>query len=152
MTGRIVIVALLAFTAVFAAALWWFQTRAYYERIAGLPSVMVQGQAIAVEDYDGIDAATSPLKMRACLRLDPGALADVPVATDATPLTPPGWFDCFDVGRLTGDLAAGRATAYVAADETPEGAVDYAIIRYLAVYPDGRAFMWRQMNDAAGTS
>jgi hypothetical protein len=54
------------------------------------------------------------------------------------PLATPAWFDCYDPPAISADLRAGRARAVVA--ET--GAAD--IRRIVVVYPDGRAFMWRQ--------
>ena len=75
MSGRRLVLAFLAFLAVFAAALVWFQLFAYYERQTGVGALRIAGQAVPVADYDGIDAATSPLKLRGCLRIDPAAVA-----------------------------------------------------------------------------
>ncbi len=137
MSGRILIIGFLAFTVVFGAALWWFQTRAYYEEISA-DSVEIAGQSYPVSDWRGIDAPTSPLKLRACFRL--ADAPDAPVAEDAAPLVAPGWFDCFDAEALARALEASEATAYIAArDEF--GAAN----RIVARYPDGRAFMWRQL-------
>lgn len=142
MTGRALMIGLLAFTALFGVALWWFQTRAFYEEIeAG--TVTVQGASYPVSEWQGIDAATSPLKLRACFRLGAearAAIARLEPYDEATPLTAPGWFDCFDAATLTTDIRAGRATPYLAAEEEFDGAN-----RILALYDDGRAFMWRQL-------
>ena len=94
-----------------------------------------------IAGYDGIDAATSPLKLRGCFRIDPAAVAALAPAPQATPLTPPFWFRCFDAGRLTADLASGAARAYDIATDQPEG-----FDLMLAVYPDGRGYAWRQRN------
>ena len=61
-------------------------------------------------------------------------------AADATPLTPPFWFRCFDTGRLSADLASGAAHAYALGRESPAG-----FDLMLAVYPDGRGYLWRQL-------
>ena len=143
MNGRVLMSLFGIVIVVFTAALWYFQVYAYYERISGLSSVTVQGQEIPVTDYSGIDADTSPNKLRGCFQVDPDAFADVPLAENPEPLTAPYWFDCFDAAQIATDLDEGRATAYLAADETPEGAADYEVVRMLAVYPDGRAYMWR---------
>ena len=143
MTGRAVMIGFLAFTAVFAVALWWFQTRAFYERTQQ-QTVAVAGETYAVSDWQGIDATSSPLKLRACFRLAPEAVAEIagelPPYDGATPLVAPAWFDCFDAGALTRALAEGRATAWIAAAEDRPGAD-----RVLAAYPDGRAYLWRQL-------
>ncbi len=137
MSGRMLAIAIIAVPAVFAAALWWFQTRAYYEQIEA-QSVEIAGQTYAVSDWRGIDGPTSPLKLRACFRL--AEAPDAPVAEDAAPLVAPDWFGCFDAAALDAALSAGEATAYLAArDEF--GAAN----RIVARFPDGRAYMWRQL-------
>jgi hypothetical protein len=143
MSGRIVALVIVIVTAVFGAGLWYAQVHAFYEEIEA-ERINVQGESYPVSDWRGIDASSSPLKLRACFRLPEAAREDIAARLEpypeATPLVPPGWFDCFDAGRLTADLEAGRATAYLAEEEEFEGAN-----RILAVYPDGRAYMWRQL-------
>ncbi|MEL6583933.1 MAG: DUF6446 family protein [Pseudomonadota bacterium] len=147
--GRVVIVGLGLLGAIAGGVLYYTANYAWYERVTGLTSLDVRGTSVAISDYDGIDSTTSPLKIRGCLRLDPAELPVMEPAPEATPLVPPPWFDCFDAGTLTEDLAAGRAVAHAIADNTPpeEYHRDFAIITYLAVYPDGRAFLWRQRNE-----
>lgn len=140
MSGKRLVLGLLLVTALFAGALWYFQTRAWYEEVTGLSAIRAGGREIAVSDYLGIDAP-SPQKLRACFRADPAAFTGLPPAPGATPLIAPGWFACFDAGALTADLAAGRAVAHLAAADDPK---DFETI--VAVYPDGRAFLWRQLN------
>ena len=130
--------------ALFAGALWWFQTRAYYETLTGDGHVLVQGQQLPVAEFQGIDAPTSPLKLRACFRLAdgtaPDALAIFPAAQDATPLTAPSWFDCFDAQDLTYALRDGPVRAVVAESNAP-----YGFDRIVALSPEGRGWMWRQL-------
>ncbi len=147
MIGKILAGGMVVFAAVFGAALWYFQIYAYYEQVTGLDQVEVQGQPIPVSNYTGIDAATSPNKLRGCFTVDPAAFHDVPRAEQAEPLVAPGWFDCFDALQITADLEAGAAVAYLAADETKAGAQGYEVLRFIAVYPDGRAKMWRHYRE-----
>ncbi|HPG22753.1 MAG TPA: DUF6446 family protein [Amaricoccus sp.] len=142
MSGRRLMIALLAFVAVFAAALVWFQFFAYYSRHRGDADLAVGTATIRLRDLDQIDATSSPLKLLACFVADAGAFDDLPAAADPTPLVAPPWFGCFDAGQITADLAAGRATAHLAAGDNPSG---FDLI--VATYPDGRGFMWRQLND-----
>lgn len=144
MRGRTLVLGFLAFVAVFLAALVWTQLFAYYQRQEGVDTLAIAGEAVPVADYQGIDSASSPLKLRGCLAIDPAAVARLapPPAPDATPLTAPFWFRCFDAGRLTADLASGAARAYDIGRDAPEG---FDVM--LAVYPDGRAYVWRQMNE-----
>jgi len=82
------------------------------------------------------------LKLRGCFRIDPAAVAGLPPAADATPLAAPFWFRCFQARQLTEDLADGTATGYRIAADTPPG-----FDLMLAVYPDARGYLWRQLND-----
>lgn len=137
MTGRTLVIGLLAFAVVFAAALWYAQTYAFYRETAA-EAVTIAGQSYPVTDWQGIDATTSPLKLRACFQLD--AEPQAPLAENPTPLVAPGWFDCFDAERLARALASGEATAWLAQPEEFDGA-DRMVMRF----PDGRAYMWRQL-------
>jgi hypothetical protein len=52
---------------------------------------------------------------------------------------------CFDAARIGADLAAGTAVAFLGARNITPG-----VDRVVAVYPDGRAYVWQQPNDLAG--
>lgn len=142
MSGRKLILGFLVFLGIFAAGLVWTQFFAFYERQEGVGALTIDGAVVPVADYRGIDASSSPLKLRGCLRVDPAAVAALVPATDATPLNGPFWFRCFSAGQLTRDLAAGAAKAYRIAHDEPEG-----FDLMLAVYPDGRGYLWRQLNE-----
>ncbi|MEO1494754.1 MAG: DUF6446 family protein [Pseudomonadota bacterium] len=142
MKGRTFLIGFVAVLAVFTGVLWWTQTRAFYTEVTGLTSVTVASSDVAVTGYRGIDATSSPIKLRACFGIDPADLSKATQAENPTPLIAPSWFDCFDAGALTRALEAGEATAYLAAKEEHDG-----VDRLIAVYSDGRAFMWRQLNE-----
>jgi hypothetical protein len=141
-SGRGLVIGFLAFLAIFAGALVWFQFFAYYERVSGVEKLVVAGEEVAVTDYSGIDAGSSPLKLRGCFRADPAAFAAAEPAPDAAPLNAPFWFGCFDSSALTQDLASGAATGLRLARNDPAG---FDVM--LALYPDGRGFLWRQLNE-----
>jgi len=143
MSGRRLVTAFLVFLAIFTGGLIWFRYFAFYERVQDVEVVSAAGRAVPVTEYTGIDAASSPLKLRACFRTAPGAFADLPPAPEAEPLTPPPWFGCFDAEAIAGDLDAGRAKAHLAAADEPVG-----FDRMIAAYPDGRAYLWRQLGGA----
>ncbi|MEL6235246.1 MAG: DUF6446 family protein [Pseudomonadota bacterium] len=147
MSGRVIIIAMLATALIFAAGLWYYQVHAFYERVAGVTVLEVEGRPVPVSAYEGIDAFTSPLKIRGCFRTDPEAFAGLAEAEGAAPLRPPYWFDCFDAAAITEALASGAATAHIIADETPRDATGYSILTYVAVYPDGRGYLWRQFSE-----
>jgi len=140
-SGRRLVLAFLGLIALLGGVLFYTQNYAFYNRVEGLQTILVQGQDVAVDDYIGIDAVSSGLKRRGCFRTDPAAFAKAPLAEAPEPLNPPFWFECFEPETLSADLAAGRATAYLVAEEEMDG-----IDRLVAIYPDGRAFEWRQLN------
>lgn len=140
MSGKTFILGLVLFTALFGGGLWYAQVYAFYTEIDGLTEVIVAGEARAVSGYRGIEASSSPLKLRACFMADWEVSAEEAPAAD--PLTAPYWFDCFNAEQIAKDLAAGEANALLAAKEESDG-----VDRYIALYPDGRAFMWRQLNE-----
>ncbi len=141
MNGRTLMIGLLALAAIFGVGLWYAQVYAYYDRVDGLATVRIGGTDVKVSDYRGIDADTSPLKLRGCFRLDPAAV-EAPAAPAPTPLIAPGWFDCFDAGAIGAALERGEARAVVAqADDAP------GFDRIVAIFPDGRAYQWRQASE-----
>ena len=145
MNGKLLAGLLVGFALIFGVALWWFQTRAWYAEVTGVESVSVQGSDLPVVNYRGIDADTSPLKLRACFRIRdgvaPDAMAHFPLAQGATPLRAPDWFDCFDAEWMAAQIEAGPLRPVLA-----EANVPYGFDRYVATMPDGRGWMWRQMN------
>lgn len=141
-SGRGLVIGFLAFLAVFMAALVWFQFFAYYQRVSGVESLDVAGEAAPIAEYTGIEASSSPLKLRGCFRADPAAFAAAEPAPDAAPLNAPFWFECFDAGAISRDLASGAATARRLASDEPAG-----FDAMVALYPDGRGFLWRQLNE-----
>jgi hypothetical protein len=142
-SGKAIVLGLVAFAALFAAGLWYAQVWAFYERVEGLAAVEIAGVAVPAAGYRGIDATSSPLKLRGCFRLDPASV-EAPPAANPAPLTAPYWFDCFDAVAIGGALERGEARAVLAAkDESP------GIDRIVAVFPDGRAYQWRQVAEGA---
>ena len=52
---------------------------------------------------------------------------------------------CLDARRLRADLATGTAVAFLSEREVAPG-----MDRVVAIYPDGRAYAWIQLNEKAG--
>jgi hypothetical protein len=150
-TGRVVIVLLLLGAVLAGGAMYYLQVYGYYHRLpvqqsfALTPLGATAPQDVAIADFRGIDADTSPLRYRACFTLDVPLDAYTPYS-DPTPLTAPGWFDCFDAAAIGAALANGEARAYLG-----RANFTYGFDRVVAVFPDGRAFAWQQIN-ACGTA
>jgi len=147
MRGKHLMRGLIVFCLIFGAALWYYQTRAYYEKVDGLAEVSAYGDLFPVSNYTSIDAPTSPLKLRACFTVDWDYFPSDEYQLVAEPLVAPRWFECFDAEQITVDILNGDATAILAAENEI-----YGFSRYIAQYEDGRAFMWRQINECGEAS
>lgn len=137
--GKWLVGGLLGFALIFGAGLWYAQVHAWYDRVEGLGFVTIDGRAVPVIAYRGLDGDSSPLKLRGCFTVDP-ATVDGPEAPDPVPLSTPGWFDCFDPAAISAAIRAGEARAVLAAADEPRG-----FDRIVAIFPDGRAYQWRQL-------
>ncbi|MEZ5912598.1 MAG: DUF6446 family protein [Paracoccaceae bacterium] len=147
-SGFIVMIAIVA-----GAALYYLQVYAFYEPVAFRPGdtidlVPITGGApepMLVEHFEGIDADSSPLRFRGCFTT-PMSLAMLTetfeVYDGADPLTGPGWFSCYDAGAIGAALQTGEAVAFLSQRDIAPG-----VDRVVAVYPDGRAFAWHQLNE-----
>ncbi|SHF32641.1 hypothetical protein SAMN05444339_10565 [Loktanella atrilutea] len=144
--GAILIIALIA-----GVALYYLQVYAYYAEVPADQAVvelvsLTSGEAepIAFDNFRGIDSNSSPLRYRACYDM-PASLAMLTetyeIVDGAEPRVAPGWFDCFDAKQIGADLEAGVAVGFIGQKD-----VKYGIDRIVAVYPDGRAYAWHQIN------
>ena len=145
MTGRIAALAIVISAAVAGIAMYYLQVYGYYTRLE--PQIGYQiatpggGTArLEIADFDGIDSDSSPLRYRACFRIA-GRLPEMVGYAEPTPLTGPGWFSCFDAETIGTDLENGVARAVLV-----EPNFRYGFDRVMALYPDGRAYVWPQVN------
>ena len=123
------------------AGLWYTIEKAYYVGVTDIKEISVTGINRPIKNYMGIDADTSPLKMRACFKVDWDYIETDEFRNFATPLIAPKSFDCFDAKKIDTDLKTGNASAILANENIPFG-----FNTFIAQYPDGKAFMWRQVN------
>ncbi len=140
--GKYVVTGLVGFTVLFGLAFWWSQNHAYYQETQA-DAVVISGNTYPVTEWMAIDAASSPLKMRACFLIL--ETIDAPPAIEPVPLVAPGWFRCFNAEFIAENLARDYVTAYTAQFNDP-----YGFDRIVAVFPGGRAYMWRQPNGLLG--
>ncbi len=147
MAGAIVLTAALA-----GGGLWYTQQYAYYATLpadTALTLVPATGGGplpVAVSDFQGIDATSSPIRFRACFTLAPDAKAQVQAAKPydkAEPLIAPRWFSCFDAKTISLALQRGTAHAYLSQHDIAPG-----VDRVIAVLPDGHAYAWQQLDPA----
>ena len=151
MSGRLVGIVLIALGLIAGVGMYYLQVYAFYDEVAlieegGTVEMRLTGSdgaelPLEVAAFQGVDATSSPIRFRACFTMDPALAETAQPYGDAVPLVGPGWFDCFDAAELGAALEAGEARAVMG-----QFNVIYGIDRILAVYPDGRAFAWHQIN------
>jgi hypothetical protein len=152
MSGKLVAGAIVLTGLVAGIAMYWLQVYAYYSPVAFTPGAEItlvsltsnQPGPIAVRDIQGIDAQSSPLRFRACFTtpLSQAMLTETYRLYDKPqPLNAPGWFDCFDAAAIGEALERGEALAFLSQSGVASG-----VDRVVAVFPDGRAYAWHQLN------
>ena len=141
MSGKIFVISLMVFTVGFSIILFYFQVYAFYSRADGLGVIKVLDKYVEVQNYRGIDSVTSGLKLRGCFSVDPEEFSELSTIDKATPLSAPFWFRCFDHAKIQLEIEKGYAKAFLVSENEKDG-----IDRVVAVYPDGDAFQWRQLN------
>ena len=155
MNGKIAAGAIVISAALAGVAIWYLQIYAYYEPVSFTPGQEItlttiesgQPEPILAEGISGIDADSSPLRFRACFTtpLTQAMLSETYVAYDgAVPLVAPGWFDCFNAVEIGTAVERGEALAFLS-----QSNIAADIDRVVAVFPDGRAYAWHQLNPAA---
>ncbi len=143
--GKLLVVLLLTCTVLAGVGAWYFQTRAFYDRLPEQASIQLTPlaaaapQDFAISNFRGIDSDSSPIRFRACFDIDVDPAQLTPYDR-ATPLVAPNWFDCFDAGALTAALAEGRAQAVMGVSN-----IRYGIDR-VVILLDGRGYAWQQIN------
>jgi hypothetical protein len=148
--ARVIIVIMLAMAAVAGGVLYYQQVYAYYEEVQFSPDAVQltsvstgEAETIVVDEFEAIDAVSSPLRYRACFRtpLSQAMLTETYEMVDlAEPRVAPSWFECFDAEQIGADLQT-DAIAFMGIEN-----VEYGIDRIVAIYPDGRGFAWHQIN------
>jgi Family of unknown function (DUF6446) len=154
MLGKIAVGFILLSAVLGGGFLWYTAERAYYDPVAFQPGQEIrlvplvgnQPEAIVVAGIRGIDAGSSPIKFRACFQtsLSLAMLSETyRPYENAEPRIAPRSFDCFDAAMIGKALETGEALAFLSEPEIHKG-----VDRVVAVFPDGRAFAWHQLNDS----
>lgn len=151
MTGRLAVIGLLVVGLIASAAIWFLQNFVEYKRFDGAqqyfgPILNIPGheKEILMTEIEGIYGDSSPLKFRACFKIN---LSDLPqpeitsTYANPIPITAPDWFGCYDAVEIGADIELGIVKAYLVEKNIATG-VDLIA----AFYPDGRGFVWRQIN------
>ena len=150
--GKLIVGTIVIVAAVAGVFLWYTAERAFYDEVAFQPGAEIrlvplvgsQPEAIVVNGIEGIDADSSPIKFRACFTT-PLTLAMLTETYQgyegAEPLVAPRGFDCFDAEAIGRALETGEALAFLSEPDIHPG-----VDRVVAVFGDGRAYAWHQLN------
>ena len=151
MMARILIGGLLLTALIAGAAMYYLQVFAFFDEVAlqeddlQLTSMFTDApEPMIVTNVEAIDGESSPIKFRACFEtpMSFGLLTETyEIYETPEPTIAPPWFDCFDAEQMGEDLSTGVALAFMGIEN-----YEYGIDRVVAVYPDGRAFAWHQIN------
>lgn len=151
MMGKFLVSLLLVCCLLGGGVMYYLQVHAYYDEVTlardgGETEMLITDLAgretpLALSAFQGIDSTSSPIRFRACFTVEPESLAQAQPAPFAVPLTAPAWFDCYDARAIGDALETEEATAYLG-----QSNVIYGIDRLIAVFPDGRAYAWQQLN------
>lgn len=155
---RLAIVAILG-SAVIAAVLLFYQlnyagyaelTRAEVGEIQLVSLVSGEAEPILSENVKAIDTVVDGVRLsqsvsyRACFET-PHSQAMLTetyqIFDDAVPLIAPSWFGCFDAQEIGAALEDGNAIAFMGQEN-----ITFGVDRIVAVLPDGRGFVWHQLN------
>ena len=150
--GKLIVGGILGIAALVGAAVYYFQVYAFYTAVSFTPGAEIRltpiigdaPEVIIADNVDGIDANSSPLRFRACFHtpLTQAMLTETYKVYDAAePLVAPGWFDCFNAEKIGTALETGEAIAFLSEPEIAPG-----VDRVVAVFPDGSAYAWHQLN------
>lgn len=150
--GKFLAILILGAAALGGGAMYYLQVYGYYTEIPAVGPADVQATALTTgqpqplphADFRAIDSDSSPIRYRACFTTTLGLddlSATYQTYQGAIPLTAPYWFDCFDAREIGTALESGQARAFMGTEN-----IRYGIDRVIAVLPDGRGFVWQQIN------
>lgn len=152
MTGKILAIVIVVCAAIAGVSMYYLQVYAYYDTVTPTGRDDVQlttlegtRETILYEDFQAIDADSSPIRYRACFTTQTPLstlTATYEPYTGSAPRNAPGWFDCFDAEAIGADISAGRAQVF-----TSERNREFGIDRVVAITEDGRGYIWHEVNE-----
>ncbi|NSX54706.1 DUF6446 family protein [Parasulfitobacter algicola] len=152
MSGKIIGIFIVIVSLIAGGALYYLQVYAFYAAVEpnGVSDVQMtpiiggQPEPILYDDFQAIDANSSPVRYRACFTTpqSQAMMTETYVTYDrAEPLEAPGWFDCFNADDIGAALENETAFAFMGTEN-----ITYGIDRVIAIMDDGRGFVWHQIN------
>lgn len=150
MNGKFIVISILVSSLLGGAGLYYLQVYGFYEpvEVAQVELVSVVSntpEPISIDNFEAIDAESSPIRYRACFTTDMSLalLSETYVGLEnATPRNAPHWFDCFDASAIAAELDAGTALPFLGQKN-----IDFGVDRIVAITEDGRGYVWHELND-----
>ncbi|MEO9572507.1 MAG: DUF6446 family protein [Tateyamaria sp.] len=150
MSGKLIGLIILIGSLIGGIALYYLQVYGFYEPVVEAEVQLVSvvsdmPEPITIDDFEAIDAESSPIRYRACFTTDLSLalLTETYVGlADATPRNAPHWFDCFDAEAIAAELDAGTALPFLG-----EKNIEFGVDRIVAITEDGRGYVWHELND-----
>ena len=150
--GKFLAVLIIVCSIAAGVGMYYLQVYHFYEEVVPTGTDDVQltvlesgaAEPIAYDDFQAIDADSSPIRYRACFTtpLDLATLTETyAMAENAVPLEAPGWFECFDAGAVGQGLEDGTMLAFMGTKN-----IRYGIDRIVAISQTGEGFVWQQIN------
>ncbi|MDG1471385.1 MAG: DUF6446 family protein [Ascidiaceihabitans sp.] len=148
--GKFLAVLLVSSAVIAGFSMYYLQVYGFYEEITDgevrLVSVVSdEPEVILYDNFEGIDATSSPIRYRACFttELSLSLLTETYVGLEnAVPRNAPDWFDCFDAAALGAELEAGTALPFLSQKN-----VEFGVDRIVAITEDGRGYVWHELNE-----
>ena len=149
MSGKFVGIIIMICAVIAGAGLYYLQVYGFYERVESDTITLVsvvsnEPETISVDDFQAIDAESSPIRYRACFSTE----LSLPLLTetyvgleDTIPRNAPHWFDCFDAEAIAGELEAGTALPFLSQKN-----IHFGVDRIVAITEDGRGYVWHELN------
>ena len=150
MTGKLIGIVIMISALIAGAGLYYLQVYGFYETVeteeVALVSV-VSGvpEPIPVENFEAIDADSSPIRFRACFTTDLSLALLTETyegLLESTPRNAPHWFDCFDAEAIAAEIDAGTALLFLG-----EKNIRFGVDRIVAITDDGRGYIWHELNN-----
>ncbi|MEC7256547.1 MAG: DUF6446 family protein [Pseudomonadota bacterium] len=157
MNGKAIVAVLTLSAALAGGALYYLQVYGYYHEVQAeaepVSLVLLADnlpEPILAENFQAIDADSSPIRYRACFTtpMTAAVLSETYVMVDnPKPLNAPGWFDCFNAESIGAALEAGSALAFLGQKN-----VHFGVDQIVAITDDGRGYIWHQLNECGEKS
>ena len=112
--------------------------------VTGAPEPILSENVMAIDTVEEGVRISGAISFRACFET-PSSQAMLTetyqIAENAVPLNAPSWFECFNAQDIGAAIEDGNAIPFMSEEN-----ISYGVDRIVAILPDGRGFVWHQLN------